>query len=178
MDRLTELFADRPLTFAGPGIEINTDTRGQGTVGLEQGIVVQSRVPQAAADAVFAGAWQPRVVDAATVNIGGGFLYDGTSTHIIAAGDVAVHATALRYVYLVCELDPTYVDTYVVGGTVVATPTYAAYASLQTNSNTYAYILLCSHEAGVITRYAYFNLACKLRNKHPTDVLFEHWPAI
>jgi len=124
----------------------------------------------------FKGAWYPSREAANLLNLTAGLLYDGVTTHFPQVTNITIHPEALRYIYLVCTLTPTTVDGFVTGGTVNATPVITAYSSTQTNTNTTAYILLFTWQAGaLLQRYAYWNMACQLRNVNTGDVSFQHW---
>lgn len=125
----------------------------------------------------FRGLWHPTKVNDEAVKIGAGTLFDGTTLHTIAESTIAVSASALNYIYLVCGLSPTYIDGYVTGGTVTATPTVAAYSSAQVNTNSTAYILLHTWQAGALVQdYAWFGFGTELLNKNVGDVVFNYGP--
>lgn len=167
-------FTSMPIRGVMPGENVNRVGHGDWqTVSAEVPPVAPQEVPTSS---TFEGTWYPSVIDSTHISLTPGFIYDGVTSHFPSVSSIAVHATALRYIYLVCSLTSTTVDGFVTGGTVDATPTVSAYSSTQTNTNTTAYILLLTWQAGaVVQRYAYWNLACQLRNINTGDVSFQYW---
>lgn len=177
-DRLTELFASKPTSYLGAGIIYNGDTRGNGVSSSELDAQVIPRFNGGGDAGSFTGQWAPRRGSSLTeLIVGAGTIFDGTTIHSIAEATVTVSASALQYVYLVCTLSPTLIDGYVAGGTITATPSIAAYSSVQTNTNTTGYILLCTWQAGaVVQRYVWFGFVAELLNKNTGDTVFNYGP--
>lgn len=180
MDRLTQLFANKPTSYLGAGIIYNGDTRGNGVSSSEQDVVVIPRgTPDSGSD--FKGKWYPKRGSSDTeVIMTGGAIFDGTTLSTVAGATISVHATSLNYIYLECDLSKTTVDSYVSGGTVApaSTPLISA-TSVQVNTNTKGYILLCTWQAGaLVDRYSYYSFACELLQKRSGsvgDVTFNWW---
>lgn len=126
----------------------------------------------------FRGAWAPTVSsDSTTVTLTAGSINDGTQTWLPDVTDIELVPDALNYLYLKCQLNPTTEDSFVTGGDLSSTVILAT-SSTQTNSNTYGYILLATVDLsgnGTVTRYAWFNFSCQLRNQGVGDVRFHYW---
>lgn len=124
----------------------------------------------------FRGLWHPTRVNDEAVKIGGGIVYDGVNTHIVADATVAVSASALNYIYLVCELNPTFEDGYVAGGTLLSVGFHVS-TSPELNTNTHAYILLHTWQEGALVQdYAWFGFGTELLNRNVGDVVFNYGP--
>lgn len=178
-DRLTELFANKPTSYLGAGIIYNGDTRGNGVSSSELDVQVIPRFNGGGDAAAFKGSWYPSSGGSVTsLNVTGGFIADGTTIHTIAATVLTVHAISLNYIYLVCGLNKTTVDSWVSGG-VITSPTIASYTSVQQSDNTTGYIPLFTWQAGaLVDRDAYFSFGCELLQKRSGsigDVTFNWW---
>jgi hypothetical protein len=122
------------------------------------------RVQEAAAviSQEFVGAWYPTAVDSTHIDLTPGTLSDGATTYTPTVDGIVVDATDLNYVYLECDLTPTVVDGITVGGTVDAVAV-VAYTSVQTNTSSKGYILLCEWMAGeLVSRYRYFSMEAEI----------------
>lgn len=172
------LFTRQGQVLTGPGLRSSSNGEGRTVITpqLTQPVITRQRLEESA---TFAGVWNPtRGASDTALNVTGGTLYDGTTTHIIADAALTVHATSLNYIYLSCALTPTLTDGYVSGGTVDATPTIISSTSVQSNTNSAAYILLCTWQAGaLVLRAAWFPYACRLGNSGTGDTLFKYWIA-
>lgn len=126
----------------------------------------------------FRGAWAPTVSsDQTSVTLTAGSINDGTQTWLPDVTDIELVPNALNYIYLKCQLNPTTEDSFVTGGD-LSSAVILATSSTQTNSNTYGYILLATVDlsgSGTVTRYAWFNFSCQLRNQGVGDVRFHYW---
>lgn len=107
----------------------------------------------------FAGAWAPSVVDSTHINLTAGSVSDGITTFTPTVAGISVHATSLNYVYLECDITPTTLNSFVVGGVITAA-SIVSYTATKTNTNTKAYLLLCTWQASVlVARYQYYSQA-------------------
>lgn len=126
----------------------------------------------------FTGAWNPIVSsDQTTVTLSAGSINDGTQTWLPDVTEIELVPSVLNYIYLKCQLSPTTEDSFVTGGDLSSTVILAT-SSTQTNSNTYGYILLATVDlsgSGTVTRYAWFNFSCQLRNQGVGNVRFHYW---
>ncbi len=128
----------------------------------------------------FSGAWAPTVSpDGDTVTLTAGSIHDGTNTWLPTVTDIELVPSALNYIYLRCQLNPTLEDFFVTGGTLSSATVFAT-DTPQVSGFTYGYILLCTvdlTDGGSITRYAWFNFACQLRNYGVGNIRFHYWIA-
>ena len=173
-----EALFQRNLLMTGPGLR-SSSSGGRTVITPEITQPEITRLPRPEEGGTFAGVWKPsRGASDTELNVTGGTINDGTTTHIIADAALTVHATSLNYIYLSCALTPTLTDGYVSGGTVDATPTIISSTSVQSNTNSAAYILLCTWQAGaLVLRAAWFPYACRLGNSGTGDTLFQYWIA-
>lgn len=127
-------------------------------------------------DYSFAGAWKP-TLNGSDVDLTAGSIFDGSTTWTPTVTGIALVAASFNYIYLHCELNPTTEDGFVTGGG-LSSATVEAHSSVQTNSNTDAYILLCTIDLtnnNEVTRYQWFSFGCQLRNSGVGDVVFNYW---
>lgn len=176
MDRLTELFANKPTSYTGLGLAYVGDTRGNAVVSGEQSLEVVSRMQPEPGGSTFKGAWSPSIVDGTTVNLTGGTIFDGVYTWVPNVTGISVTANAVNYLYLHVTFSPTYVDGYVTGGG-LSSATVEAYTSTRSNTNSDGYILLAQVEmsTSTITRYHWYSFGSQLRNSGVGNVIFNYW---
>lgn len=126
----------------------------------------------------FRGAWCPTIINDELISLSAGSINDGTSTWTPSVSSIVVTANQLNYIYLHVGLTPSLIDGYVTGG-VLSSAAVQATTSTQTNSNTDAYILLCTVDTstGTVTRYEWFSFGCQMRNSGVGDVFFNYWTA-
>lgn len=123
----------------------------------------------------FKGCWYPSRVNAELIKLTAGSISDGITTFTPAVTSITVSATALQYVYLVCSITPTIVDSFVTGGVITAA-SVQAFNMAQTTDNTTAYVLLCTWQSGVlISRYTFWSLQAEFCNAAYGTVLFRTW---
>lgn len=170
-----ERFLEKVAKASGLQIEIlgarRTQTGPDGTTSFEL---------ESASAGGFEGNWNPtRGADDEELLITGGSVFPGASesTLIVSDGTLAVHATSLNYVYLRLTLNPETVDSFVTYGS-VSSPTLYTSTTAQVNSNTTAYILLCTWQEGtLVQRYKWFSFVCEITNGgSPGDVSFSAYP--
>jgi hypothetical protein len=122
-------------------------------------------------------AWTPSAASSTSINLTAGSISDGVTTRTPNVSAIAVSATALQYIYLVCTLNVTRVDGFVTGGTVTAA-SISAYSGIQTNSDTTGYILLCTWQAGaIVDRFRYWSIECQINDNGGGGTAFNTWTA-
>lgn len=105
----------------------------------------------------FEGAWFPSTVDSTHIDLTEGSVNDGFTTFTPTVTGISVHASSLNYVYLECTVSVATTGGYVTGATITAA-IVKAYTTTKTNTNTKAYLLLCTWQAGfTVARYRYYS---------------------
>jgi hypothetical protein len=128
-----------------------------------------------AASGRFVGCWHPTAVNEELINLTAGSITDGITTYLPDVTDITVHATNPQFIYLVCAITADTVDGYVTGGSITSA-TVQAFSSLQTNTDTTGYVLLCTWQEGAIgDRYTFWSLQAEIGNKGSGDVVFRVW---
>ena len=153
MDRLTELFANKPTSYTGLGLAYVGDTRGNAVVSGEQGLEVIPRIRADEGGITFKGAWAPTFINATTISLTPGTVADGFTTLTPSVSSISVNATSLNYVYLECDITLNTDDGFIMSGRLVAAQV-KAYTTLKTPTASKAYLLLCEVQAEeVVARY-------------------------
>lgn len=146
--------------------------RGQGMRirGLNGRFIIESEAQVAqeseasAPTAEFVGAWYPTAVDSTHINLTAGSVEDGSNTFTPSVTNIAVHETNLNYVYLECSITPTVLNSYITSGVITAA-IVKAYTTTKINTNSKAYLLLCTWQAGkLVDRYRYFSQGLKIQD--------------
>lgn len=122
-------------------------------------------------------AWTPKRVNDELIEMSAGSISDGVTTRTPNVSAIAVSATALQYIYLVCTLNVTRIDGFVTGGTVTAA-SVITYSGIQTNNDTTGYILLCTWQAGaIVDRFRYWSIECQINDNGGGGTAFNTWTA-
>lgn len=105
----------------------------------------------------FRGQWFPSFVDSTHIDVNSGSVNDGYTSYIPTLTGIVVAASALQYVYLECNLSLTIEDGFIEDGS-ISSVAIVAYSTLQTNTNSKAYLLLFRWQAGALVgRNEYYN---------------------
>jgi len=152
MDRLTELFANKPTSYLGPGIIYNGDTRGNGVSSSEQDVSVIPRFNQSdgggAEDYPFrvtaAGLVTPGTVNGSMVTIDGDPL-DATTNVLDMSTDGPIWL-AITFTLSWTSTTPAYLSAATFSSAVIDSG-----ASLPSNTTSVKYYQIGSITDGIAT---------------------------
>lgn len=153
---------EQPMRVRGGENVRATGYNGSYTISAEAAAEVEEEA--AASVEAWTGAWYPSHAGAGLIDLTAGSVEDGTTTFNPDVTDITVHETSLNYVYLECNITPTVLNSYVTAGVITAA-IVKAYTTTKTNTNSKAYLLLCTWQAGaLVDRYRYFSQGLKVQD--------------
>lgn len=148
-DRVSELFASKPISYLGLGVVYNGDTRGNGVTSTEQELLVISRFNQSDGGGGSHPFKCPGITDGSTASsIVAGTVNGVTATNLTPV----ISNSGTKYVYL----DVTYTqdlsaNNYVVGFSGSITCAIATGSSVPSDTSTHLYRQIATYVSGVRT---------------------------